>query len=355
MPSSAFSFIQDLKLPNPEEVADQLAQAQASLRDLTLARVSRDTSAFPAAVAKALEEILKLTQLNAGLFRVADLISRGAISLSPTLESEPLNIVFQRHERSVANEREKIMALPDDDQRKIDYLKTPNYQMRLTSKGRQRAELGGVWMRENLGFVFDVAFCSDYLRPKETAAISFKQMGLDLRFRETPLLGERHWGDFEGLEEAQKDREYERRVEDARRWTPPRGEPILLGEIMARLFIGTLHRKHNMQNIFAATHGERIVAFRSVIERIPVDRLAKMVDDGVPNGGLVHYTRQDPVSKEIAPHISWVRLVCPWDLNHRRGGEVWDGSWRKIERPTYSADDLLAQVAKHGQIFDLED
>lgn len=340
--------------PSPEEVCDIVQRSKAVLEELRFPKHILDGSPAPLHVQEALAQMVQLAELNARLYAAVEMLAQSVKdhALSCKVEGEPLNLILQRHGRSVGNERDHILALPDDDPRKIEFLTTPNYLLRLVQKGRLQAEAAGVWLRDNLDFSLDAAFCPDFARSQETAGVTAKAMDLKLLWKESPLLGERHWGDFDMLSLEEQEREYQRRVEDPRRWTPPGGEPILSGELAARLFIGTLHRKYNMQSVLLSTHGERIIAFRSVIERIPVERLAQMVDEVVPNAGLVHYTRKDPVTGEITPNFSWVRLICPWDLKMEKGGERWDGSWKKIDRPEYSYEDLLARVAKLPQIFE---
>jgi len=54
----------------------------------------------------------------------------------------------------------------------------------------------------------------------------------------------------------------------------------------------------------------------------------------------------------IFKRLTHKRLVCPGDLSCVRANENWDGSWRRIERPEYSNDELLDMVSKFPQIYD---
>ena len=49
------------------------------------------------------------------------------------------------------------------DPRRELYLNTPNYQLPLLTLGREQARIAGAWMRANLGFEFDAAFCADFV------------------------------------------------------------------------------------------------------------------------------------------------------------------------------------------------
>jgi hypothetical protein len=123
-------------------------------------------------------------------------------------------------------------------------------------------------------------------------------------------------------------------------------------ELGVRLSIGTLHRKHNMQNVLISSHGERINAFRVVIERLPIDRFRAIMDAGPPNCGIVQYSRVNPQTGEVAEHWQWMRLACPSDSELEQAGEAWDGKWRRIERPEYSSQELLERATAYPQIFD---
>ena len=209
-------------------------------------------------------------------------------------------------------------------------------------------------MASELGFGFDAAYCPDYVRSQETGGVIGTEVDLCVKWRESGLFGERNWGDFETLSAEAQEQGYGQRIEDPRHWTPPHGESMGSLELGVRLALGTLHRKHNMQNVLVSSHGERINAFRSVIERLPLDRFKEIMDEGPPNCGIVHYSRVNPKTGEIAPHWAWMRLVCPWKMDIVKAGEKWDGEWRKIERPEYTSQELLERVSQFEQIYDQE-
>lgn len=60
------------------------------------------------------------------------------------------------------------------------------------------------------------------------------------------------------------------------------------------------------------------------------------------NGQVVHYTRQDPANPgaEPTPYLNWVRSVCPWEFSRS------PNEWRKIQRPRFTNEDLLAEVQR---------
>lgn len=59
---------------------------------------------------------------------------------------------------------------------------------------------------------------------------------------------------------------------------------------------------------------------------------------------ILHYTRRNPVTGEIAPHVNWMRSVCPWDAT------LSSNAWHEIERPVWSNADLLAEVHQIAQL-----
>lgn len=339
--------------PKAEDLQRLRAAAATDLREVEFARESLANSPNQDTLDQALAALATLTRRNIEMtFAVERLTNAVAEGKAPKIESEPLNFVLVRHGRSVGNERERILALPPTDPIRELYLKTPNFQLPLVHLGRKQAETAGKWMKENLGFEFDAAFCPDFVRSQQTAGISGQVLGLKVPWRESGLFGERSWGDFERLSQDEQHNGYERRKNDPRHWAPPEGEPMHLLELGVRLALGTLHRKYGGKNVIVSTHGERINAFRSVIERLPTERFSAIMDEGPPNGGVVQYTRQDPETGAIADHWGWVRLVCPWDPSVVKANEAWDGKWRKIERPEYSSEELLRRADAYPQIYD---
>ncbi|GLD99411.1 hypothetical protein PINS_up008130 [Pythium insidiosum] len=61
----------------------------------------------------------------------------------------------------------------------------------------------------------------------------------------------------------------------------------------------------------------------------------QMVDQ-IHNGHILHYTRRDPQTGEMAPYFTHMRSVCPWNEKLSPKG------WTKIERPVYDNEMLLA-------------
>jgi NAD+ kinase len=109
--------------------------------------------------------------------------------------------------------------------------------------------------------------------------------------------------------------------------------------------LNTLHRECSDRRVLVVCHGEVMWAFRVRLERMPQERYRELDQSPdqrikIHNCQILHYTRRDPVSGELGPHLNWLRSVCPWDPG-RSGNE-----WQPIRRVSYSNADLLAVVAK---------
>jgi len=60
--------------------------------------------------------------------------------------------------------------------------------------------------------------------------------------------------------------------------------------------------------------------------------------DQIHNGQVIHYTRMNPMSGEVAPHLSWLRSICSNNL--ARSNNEWEAiHWKK-----FSNADLLREV-----------
>lgn len=119
-------------------------------------------------------------------------------------------------------------------------------------------------------------------------------------------------------------------------------------ESMAQLYVraykipmDTLHRECANMNVIMVLHGEVMWTFRVGLERMALECYQELDEsrhsfDRLHNCQILHYTRQNPSTGEISPHLDWMRSLCPWDLllSHN--------SWKEIHRPSYTNDDLLA-------------
>ena len=272
-------------------------------------------------------------------------------AIQPVRDSGPLNLILIRHARSERNEVEKLLRagrISKEQARAL--MEQPDNLARLISFGCKQGELAGEWLKKHLGFKPDVAFCSHFVRARQTAGIIGKTMGLKTRWYRDSKYGERWWGDFDRLSPDEKEREYGKREDNARYWTPPRGESLRFIEMCARSALGALYRKYTDRNVMIVTHGEFIVAMRAGIERLSDEGVNQAVAEGIPNCGIVQYTRQNPFTGEISDSYDWVRFVNPAVTSWKISG--WDGQWKEVIRPSYSSDELLLEAEKFPRFLE---
>ena len=333
-----------------------LASRHLSNSQQALTQVLRSAS-FPAdlrlkaRLLKAAEELGESARLISALGRIP-FAQWGELDILPRLSQGPLNMLLCRHGRSEGNAKDELARQGRLTAKMKEYLRrTPNNHYRLVGLGRSQAIGAGEWIDTNFDQPIHAAYCSYFVRARETAGLLGKRIQLDLPWRLDSLVGERLWGDFDQLPEEMKQHEYRRRDANARYWTPPNGESLRLVELYAGSVMRTLYRKYHDQNVLIVTHGEFITAMRSIIEHLPEDGLNRLIQEGIPNCGIVHYTRKNPWSRsgQCAPHFKWFRLVCPWNLKWKSG--QWNGEWREIKKPMFTSEELLEGVAEFpGQL-----
>lgn len=259
----------------------------------------------------------------------------------PVAFEDPRNIILIRHGESEANVLHQ--ALRDgriSAEAHKEILNTPNNHFRLTEKGEQQALELGKWWKENIEFELDRAITSYYVRAEETAGLFSKAAGLDRHiWRATSLVGERYWGNFQNQPSDEQALGYEARKTNARLWTPPNGESLRSLESHARFLKWRMNRKYGMMNVGVVSHGEFITTVGSLFERYTEEQLNRKIVMGIPNCSITHYSRENPLTKEIEHDINWVRRICVWDPKY--GDGEWNGEWKKITRPEFSPDDLL--------------
>ena len=264
----------------------------------------------------------------------------------------PIDLVLVRHGQSEGNAAKRLSEKGDNTgYASLNDRHTRSY--RLSMRGQEQAVTAGKWLEKEFyedGIGFDRCITSEYNRAMETAAL------LDLPnaswFRNF-YLTERDWGDMEIC----PDNEREEKFGDALRmrkiepffWRPPGGES--LAELCLRLdrVLQTLHRECSDMKVIIVCHGEVMRAFRVLLERMPQERFREIVLNqkgyGVHNCEIMHYTRRDPDTGNIADHANWMRRVRPNDT------PIWNTGWQTIERPKYSNEDLLEIVAPSPAIL----
>jgi NAD+ kinase len=266
----------------------------------------------------------------------------------------PVDLVLVRHGESEGNlafERERhggeSLFTPE-------FLGRHSSRWRLTRRGVGQAESAGKWLRANVAPAFDRYIVSEYLRAMETAAhLSFPTARWGLEF----YLRERDWGAFDVMSFEQRRQRYSedlaRRELDTFFWTPPGGESMAAVCLRVDRILDTLHRECFDRRVLIVRHGEVMWAFRVRLERMSQEtyrELDRVRDPKVKlhNCQVLHYTRREPATGELAEHLDWVRSVCPWDTS------LSENEWRRIVRGRCTNENLLASVEKTERLWPSE-
>jgi NAD+ kinase len=168
-------------------------------------------------------------------------------------------------------------------------------------------------------------------------------------------LRERDWGVFDNMAEDERLVKYpdwkKKRKQDGFFWAPPNGESVADVCLRNERILNTLHRECSDKRVVIVLHGETMWAFRVRLERMSQKRYHELDEskdpkDQIYNCQILHYTRRNPGTNELAPYLNWFRSICPSDLRLSRN------SWETIVRPKYSNEDLLAEVEKTPRLID---
>ena len=260
----------------------------------------------------------------------------------------PMNLVLVRHGESEGNIIQGAANKGDESYYEADesLVTVPDYRWRLTSQGVAQAKQAGSWISHNIlqeNETFDRFITSPYLRTRETAG----NLGLtDAQWEENRSVRERFWGEIGSIPRSVFLREYPHNSHykeiDPLYWAPPGGESISdVAENRVRNLLSTLHRENSEQNVIVVTHGEFIWASRLTIERWRDEEFVEYdnnPDMKIHNCQVIHYTRINPETGQVAPRLQWVRRMTPTN-----NGNVVE-EWQEFGRTRYSNDDLLEYV-----------
>lgn len=272
--------------------------------------------------------------------------------------SMPLHLVFVRHGLSEGNFAREKAKVGDKSYFNDGFLERPGHEWRLMPEGVEQAKNAGVWINKyvlkayNLG-KFDRYMYSPHRRTRETAA----SLGLEgAKWRLNRMLRERSWGETEELSREEHAKLYPRNYawqqKDILNWAPPGGESIVqISDGRVREFFDTLHREHDhdgVDSVLAVTHGEWMWAARLTLEYMFNEdwvESSKNPEEKIHNCQVLHYTRVDPKTGEIAPYLKWVRLV-------NAGFEKADvGEWRENGRKYLDNEELLKQAEELPRLW----
>ncbi len=263
----------------------------------------------------------------------------------------PKDLVLVRHGESMGNVATAMSKKGDGSLvRLMRHLH--NWQYRLSPRGREQAAVAGAWLRGEFPAGFDAYYASPFVRPRETAgllALPNANWRLELR------LVEREWGQMSSMTPSERENrfasEMERRMRDGMLWAPPGGESILQTAQRVQRFVDTMAREFTGRSVVVVCHGDIMWAFRVVLERLTLERFTELDDSAnllnrINNCQILHYTRTDPESGQMADHLNWMRSVCPTDLT------LSSNVWTPVVRPTFSNEQLLAGIAGYKTFHD---
>jgi broad specificity phosphatase PhoE len=267
----------------------------------------------------------------------------------------PEKLVLVRHGESVGNMA--IRASREEDNRYFtdDFRARHSAYWRLTPEGCAQAAAAGKWIRQDIGESFDGYFVSESVRAIESAAL------LELpgaRWHPTPLLIDRNRGHFDVITREERKRRYPEELALKDRypylWTPPGGESMTGVRVRFHLFLNLLHREFDGLEVIAVTHGSNFDAARMTLEFLSIEEYNRIRLSGDPrdhthNCQVLHYTRrydpEDRTNERLYPHLAWVRSVYPLDPSRSKNG------WERIERRTFTNEELLAEAERHPRLF----
>ncbi|MDE1970872.1 MAG: histidine phosphatase family protein [Patescibacteria group bacterium] len=253
----------------------------------------------------------------------------------------PIDLVLVRHGQSEGNVAKRRSEQGDHSAFTEEFRSRHSSSFRLTTQGIIQAQRTGVWIHEHLGS-FDRYVTSTHIRAMETAG----NLGLSgASWFPDPYLIERSWGDLDIFSQDEQQQYFadlfKRREADPFLWRPRNGES--LADVCLRFdrFLDTLHRECSNQRVIAVTHGETMRAGQMRLERWSQEQFRRTVrsrerSSKIYNCQILHYTRRDPATKILLPHMGWVRIIRPTE------NPVWVSDWKPIVRIRYSNEDLLS-------------
>ena len=260
----------------------------------------------------------------------------------------PYNFIFVRHGESEANVAQQAERIGAEAANHQEISLRPDWQQRLTARGREQAKIAGEWLRKEFGSIdkFDGCFVSPFLRTRETASyLGGQSWIIDDR------LVERFRGIY-GVISHRDDPAYAKRVKDLLTLSPWYARidwAESLQDVLDRYraFQTSIKKHFTNKNVLVVTHGDFIkVAQYSIEWMLPEiwEELNRDLALSMPNCGLVHYTRINPENPlDIRETISWKRIV--FTSNEHKLKVPNNGDWNELAtRRSYSADDLREMV-----------
>ena len=265
--------------------------------------------------------------------------------------SMPLDIVLVRHGESEGNVASRMSKKGDNSAYTNEFRQRHNSLWRLTDKGIDQAKAAGKWLREHGLDRYDVYYVSAFIRAMETA--SYLNLP-EAEWKQNIYLREIGWGALVLMTHQERlinfAEEMKRKERDGVYFGPLGGESEIDTAFRVDRVNDTLSRECSDMSVCMVNHGTVINAFRFLYERFTVAQfqellLSKDPKDEIHNCQIMHYSRRDPVTRKVLPHLSFVRSICPWDES------LSSNEWREIIRPTFSNEQLLELVSQTTRLI----
>jgi broad specificity phosphatase PhoE len=264
----------------------------------------------------------------------------------------PRDLVLMRHGESEANIVQRLFKADPSASAPEGFADRHDTQMRLTNKGKEQASSTGKWLLSQFPDRFDKYYVSPLARARETAGL----LALHGAWQVDDRWRERDYGELSALNHEERRERYPQstRLKDQHEWywCPPGGESLATGvRLRFEDILGTLHRQAEDKRVIAVTHGDMIGVARYVLEHMDPDEFVATTSDPsqkINNCQVLHYSRVDPETQELAPQLRWLRSVAPCDST----GDWNSGEWMEIApRRTWSDRDLLESVEAYPNML----
>jgi len=263
----------------------------------------------------------------------------------------PKDLVLVRHGQSEANVVQQQQKASSDAPAPDGFYDRHDSRMRLSRLGVEQTIATGAWLRAEFPQGFDRYYASSLTRSVETAG----RLGLGGTWTIDDRWRERDWGEYGILSAAEQEQRYElsRRIRAQSKWywCPPGGESLATGvRLRFEDILETLHRELADRTVIAVTHGETMEVARCVLERLLPEEWERQERDDrfrLANCHVLHYSRRNPETGEVANRVEWRRSVCAWDPEQSWGA----GAWVHLDHRRFTDSDLLTLVEEFPHLL----